>query len=148
MAYKASDIAKLLLQKVQLLGEQSELLTNLKLQKLLYYEQGYHLAYFNTPLFEESIEAWQYGPVVVSVYDEYKRFGNTGIQIEIMPTISLLPEEQELFDEVFDLYSKYSAIGLMNMTHAEAPWQSAGVPARGNIISLDVMKTFFKTRLV
>jgi len=147
MAYKASDIAKLLLQKVQVLGEQSELLTNLKLQKLLYYEQGYHLAYFNTPLFEESIEAWQYGPVVVSVYDEYKRFGNTGIQIETMPTISLLPEEQELFDEVFDLYSKYSAIGLMNMTHAEAPWQSAGAPARGNIISLDVMKTFFKTRL-
>ena len=37
-------------------------ITNLKLQKLVYYAQGYHLAYFGTPLFSNRMEAWQYGP--------------------------------------------------------------------------------------
>ena len=44
-----------------------ELVSNLKLQKLLYYVQGFHLAVFGEPLFEEEIEAWMYGPVVPSV---------------------------------------------------------------------------------
>ena len=41
-----------------------ELMSNMKLQKMLYYQQGYHLAAFGTPLFDEDIEAWMYGPVV------------------------------------------------------------------------------------
>ena len=64
MAYKAIDIAK----KLIFLAQQDEAnggecLTNLKLQKLLYYQQGYHLAAFGTPLFEENVESWMYGPV-------------------------------------------------------------------------------------
>ena len=59
MAYKAIDIAK----KLIFLAQQDEAnggecLTNLKLQKLLYYQQGYHLAAFGTPLFEENVESW------------------------------------------------------------------------------------------
>jgi uncharacterized phage-associated protein len=43
-------------------------LTHLKIQKLLYFAQGWHLAYFDFPLFEDPVEAWKYGPVVTSVY--------------------------------------------------------------------------------
>ena len=76
MTYKAIDIAK----KLIFLAQQDEAnggecLTNLKLQKLLYYQQGYHLAAFGTPLFEENVESWMYGPVVPVVYDTYAECG-------------------------------------------------------------------------
>lgn len=44
----------------------------MKLQKLLYYVQGFHIAVFNRPLFNEDIEAWMYGPVVPAVYEYYQ----------------------------------------------------------------------------
>lgn len=59
-----------------------ELMSNMKLQKMLYYQQGYHLAAFGTPLFDEDIEAWMYGPVVPCVYDHFKKFGAGGIEPE------------------------------------------------------------------
>ena len=80
MAYKASDIAKLLIKKAEQVSYGEEFMTNMKLQKMLYYQQGFHLAYFGEPLFDEEIEAWMYGPVVPSVYDEYKSNGKNGIR--------------------------------------------------------------------
>ena len=82
MAYKASDIAKVLISRAEHASGGEELMTNMKLQKMLYYQQGFHLAYFGTPLFDEEIEAWMYGPVVPSVYDEYKNYGKNGIHLD------------------------------------------------------------------
>jgi uncharacterized phage-associated protein len=67
MAYKALDIANKILAKASS-SDSEELISNMKLQKLLYYQQGFHLAYFGTPLFDEEIETWMYGPVVPAVY--------------------------------------------------------------------------------
>lgn len=50
------------------------LLTNLKLQKLLYFIQGWHLALFKKPLFKDDIEAWDYTPIVKNVYNKYKKY--------------------------------------------------------------------------
>ena len=56
MSYSVLDIAnKLLCKAANCSG--GEMMSNLKLQKMLYYEQGYHLAKFGTPLFQEEIEA-------------------------------------------------------------------------------------------
>ncbi|MDR1041744.1 MAG: DUF4065 domain-containing protein [Deltaproteobacteria bacterium] len=54
-------------------------LTHLKLQKLLYFAQGWHLAYYDVPLFEDPIEAWKYGPVVRSVYFALSRRGKNEV---------------------------------------------------------------------
>ena len=145
MAYKALDIAKLLIQKAAADGG-GELLTNLKLQKLLYYEQGFHLAYFGSPLFDEKIEAWQYGPVVPDVYNHFKHYGKNVIEPEECGVQITGKEECALFDEVYSVYGKYSAFGLMNMTHSETPWASTNVGV-GSEISLQKMTDFFKTRL-
>ena len=51
-------------------------ISNLKLQKLLYYCQGTYLAIKGTPLFEHPIEAWEHGPVVPEVYHQYKEHGS------------------------------------------------------------------------
>lgn len=132
------------------LGEESaqeagELITNLKLQKLLYYEQGYFLAAFGKPLFDEEIEAWVYGPAVPCLYEEYNSHGRLGlIHDPGIPKPEFECEEQsKLFYDVFDIYNQYSAIGLMRMSHFEKPWQS--VPARkGSVISKSLMLSFFQ----
>jgi len=50
-------------------------LTNLKLEKLLYFAYGIHISLYNEPLFDEKIEAWRLGPVVPSVYRVFRDFG-------------------------------------------------------------------------
>lgn len=144
MAYKVLDIANKLLSLAANNGE-GELMSNMKLQKMLYYQQGFHLAYFNTPLFEENIEAWMYGPVVPCVYEYFKGKGSMGLE-PFADEISLNEVEEALFNEVFKVYGAFSASGLMNMTHQESPWLNTTTGV-GNVISLAKLKQFFKTRL-
>ena len=147
--YKAIDIAKKLLLTAKLdnvFEGQGELMSNMKLQKMLYYEQGFHLAVFGTPLFEEEIEAWMYGPVVPSVYEVYKDCGYNGIDPGNIEDIVLSDKEQALFDEVYKVYGAFSAIGLMNMTHQESPWKNTPTGV-GSVISKDKMTEFFLTRI-
>ena len=147
MAYKALDIAKKLIFKAQ--NDEpngGERLTNLKLQKLLYYQQGFHLAFFGTPLFAEDVEAWMYGPVVPAVYDEYSAYGYSALP-EVKEPVSLSENEEELFNEVYDAYREFSAIGLMNRTHSERPWLDAVPHDRGTVISQESMMSYFKTQI-
>lgn len=144
MGYKVIDIANKILAKASN-SEVDELICNLKLQKMLYYMQGFHLAYFDNPLFEEDIEAWMYGPVVPAVYDTFKSNGNKGISFDGAP-IELTSEEEILFNEVYRVYGAYSAVGLMNLTHSEMPWKSTTTGV-GNVIDKDLMRKFFKKRL-
>lgn len=73
--------------------------TNLKLQKLLYYAQGFHLAVYGEPLFEEEIQAWAHGPVIPSVYNRLKRYGYFSLD----PTRNYLIDEDtgELYDDPY-----------------------------------------------
>ena len=147
MAYKALDIAKKLIFKAQ--NDEpngGERLTNLKLQKLLYYQQGFHLAFFGTPLFGDAVEAWMYGPVVPSVYNEYSSYGSSSLP-EVDSVIALTDEEEELFNEVYDSYREFSAIGLMNRTHKEKPWASVSPHDRGTVIPQESMRDFFLTQI-
>ena len=147
MEYKALDIAKKLIFKAQ--NDEpngGERLTNLKLQKLLYYQQGFHLAFFGTPLFAEDVEAWMYGPVVPAVYDEYSAYGSSALP-EVKEPVSLSENEEELFNEVYDAYREFSAIGLMNRTHSERPWLDAVPHDRGTVISQESMMSYFKTQI-
>jgi len=58
-------------------------ISNLKLQKLLYYAQGLHLAiYRGAPLFEEQLLAWNYGPVVECVYSRFKEYGPNSLRCQ------------------------------------------------------------------
>lgn len=145
MTYPVSQIANQLLIYSADMGR--ELMTNMKLQKMLYYQQGFHLAYFNTPLFDEEIEAWMYGPVVPAMYDRYKTNGHNGIEPDRTIEFNFdQPQELSLFNEVCRVYGAYSTIGLMNMTHEETPWKNTPT-GEGNIIPKSVMRSFFKKRL-
>jgi uncharacterized phage-associated protein len=137
------DVAKYLLAKAD--PEVGDLMSNLKLQKLVYYAQGFHLALFDTPLFDEDIEAWAHGPVVPDLYHGFKQYGAGAIQPPTDLDLSLFSDETvELLDEVYSVFGQFSAWKLRNMTHEEPPWSEAGNSA---VIPLDAMRTYFKTQI-
>ena len=148
MAYNVLDIAKKLIKMADDdIANGGDNLTNLKLQKLLYYQQGFHLAKFDSPLFNEDVEAWMYGPVVPVAYDYYQQFGATSLPVE--KDVIVLPDaEESFFYEVYDAFREFSAIGLMNMTHREKPWTSVEPHNRGTVIPQELMKAYFKTQIV
>ncbi|MHB1425103.1 MAG: Panacea domain-containing protein [Gemmataceae bacterium] len=111
--------------------EEPDYLTNMRVQKLLYYVQGWHFGAFGRPLFDEPLEAWKHGPVVRSVYQAYKDHGDEGIRPGSEQELSSLSIHDRAFVEsVWAEYKKYSASGLRSMTHEESPWSNArgGLP--------------------
>lgn len=119
----ASDIALYFIQKSNSDENSGELISNLKLQKLLYYAQGFYLATNDTPLFDDPIEAWMHGPVVPNVYHAYKEFGDFPITLSEEVEIPELEEDiTEFLDEIYRIFGQYSAWKLRNMTHEEPPW--------------------------
>jgi uncharacterized phage-associated protein len=119
-----------------------DLISNLKLQKLVYYAQGFHLAMFDEVLFDEPIVAWEHGPVVEQLYHYYKHFGNQAIPQPETIDDSIFTEKQiALLKEVYEVYGQFSAWKLRNMTHSEKPWIETNKNA---VISTELMRDFFK----
>jgi uncharacterized phage-associated protein len=118
-------------------------LTNLKLQKILYYTQAEHVRGNNgNAIFSENIEAWEYGPVVRSVYHWLKGCGAypiTAFDVQT-DTSSLSAADLPFLDRVWAKYSKYSAGFLVKKTHEEgSPWDKS-FKAMQSTIPLDSLK--------
>ena len=144
MAYSAIEISNYLVSQTNP-DEGGELLSNMKLQKLLYYCQGLYYAKFKKPLFKDDIFAWQYGPVVPSVYHNFKQYGASGIPTDGKEVILQLDDKEYKFlIDVFSFFNQYSAIKLMHMTHSEAPWCSTNILEK---ITLDKLEKHFKSFL-
>ena len=140
----SKDIADYFLVSVN--EEVGDNLSNLKLQKLVYYAQGFHLALYNVPLFDESIQAWTYGPVVPALYHHYKAQGAGGIcPPEEFDDSKYDKRTREVLNEVFKVYGQYSAWKLADMTHVEPPWTETPL---GEAIPLSAMQEYFRTMLV
>ncbi|WP_340124450.1 Panacea domain-containing protein [Methylobacter svalbardensis] len=121
-------------------------ISNLKLQKLVYYAQGFYSAIFNKPLFNNDIAAWAHGPVVPDLYHAYKQHGSNRIPVPVgFDRSSLNSEEIELVEEVFEVFGQYSAWKLRNMTHEESPWLNHEIDAE--TIPLTEITEYFKTRI-
>jgi uncharacterized phage-associated protein len=112
-------------------------LTHLKIQKLLYYAQGWFLGNYETPLFDDDIEAWRHGPVIRSIYlalRDYKKNQITnlisgpemidGKMVLGYPTIEAKDEQTNNFlNKYWNIYSKINPWVLVNDTHqADTPW--------------------------
>ena len=143
MTYDAIDIARKIIARTD--TEHGDSISNLKLQKLLYFMQGFHLALLGEPLFLQEIRAWTYGPVVPEVYDRFKRYRKDAINTrDFTDSLTLTAREQRLFDAVYTEYNQYSAIGLMKLTHDEGPWKE---PKPGAGITTEAMTAFFRAKV-
>ena len=127
-----------------------ELITPLKLQKLVYYAEAWFLANFDQPLTNEDYEAWAHGPVVRSLYAKYRKFGWEALPAE---KGERPPEDvSDFLAAVYEEYGQFSAKKLEKMTHEEAPWVKSrgGLPseaASSKIIPKLEIRNFYAERL-
>lgn len=134
------DVAAALLDR---LGE----MTAMRLEKLVYYCQCWHLARHDLRLFPEPIEAWREGPVVPALFRHHKQL----YRVREWPggePARLEPAERESIDWVVERYGGFSAVQLSRMTHSELPWRLArgGLPDRersNSEIRPDIMTTYY-----
>jgi len=101
-------------------------LSNLKLQKLLYYAQGYHLARFEGPLFSESLQAWSHGPVVEKVYHTFKKFGSADLALDPEDDFDWPQVDEETTQFLIHIWEEFGSLAawrLRDMTHSETPWK-------------------------
>lgn len=165
MTYDALDIANYI---VEYQLEKNKPVTNLKLQKLLYYVQAASLVENNKPMFKEKINAWQYGPVVEDVYSIFRSYINkpiTSLASSLLDFADILfpdkseeeirqrlieelngkieLEDRNLIEEVLNSYFKYTGATLINKTHNEEPWKYAR-PTSSQIIKTEAIKSFYK----
>lgn len=124
---RAIDVANFFISLFDCFEEDNDL-TNMKINKLLYYAQGHSYERLGKPLFNDDIEAWENGPVVNGVYQNLKQYNNNTVSAVIgdyNPDV-FSSEEVELLLDIAREYGKYSASTLRNMTHAKGtPWQNA-----------------------
>lgn len=130
-------------------NDAGDLISNLKLQKLVYYTQGFSLAIFGKPLFNEKIEAWMHGPVIPDLYHKYKSFGSGAIDTDNLDIdfSKFSEDEKNLIQDVFNMYGQYSAWKLRNLTHEEPTWIGAYGRSDSTEISLDSMRKYFLTQI-
>lgn len=120
--HTALEIARYIINKCIELGRP---VSNLQLQKILYYVQGEYMKSNNgIALFQDEIEAWQYGPVVPGVYYAYNMYSASEIT-DIQESIELESEIKNIINPVIGDKSKFSAWQLVEKTHSESPWINA-----------------------
>ena len=139
-------------------------LSPMKLQKLTYFAQGWHLAIHKEPLISDRLEAWDYGPVVSSIYHEFKRFG--GARIDALATDFDLEEDAlttpripmddsrtiALLNKVWSVYGKYTGVQLSNLTHDQnSAWslaRQAHPGERAVVITDEMITADFSSKIV
>ena len=128
--------------------DSGDLLTNLKLQKLLYYAQGCHLAVYGKPLFGEDIEAWDWGPVVPEVYHSFKVCGRHPIDDTYGDDVAIDTRNAEFLNVISEKFGRYSASMLMRLTHQEAPWQESYASGKNVKMDKSKIRDFFAANWV
>lgn len=140
---KAIEVAKHLLSRInkERFEELGDGISNLKLQKLLYFTQKANYSVYDEPFFEDSIEAWQYGPVVPIVYHHFKDYSKENI--DIFKEVDFIKDKEPLnikqisiIDFIWDTYYQYSAGTLIDISHQDSCW----IDNQGSHIPLKEMK--------
>ncbi len=114
--------------------DSGDVVTHLKLHKLMYYAQAWHLANTDEPLIDEEFEAWAHGPVCTAAYHHFKgiNWSQHLAKIDNAPAINS-GEIKGFLSLVDKEYGQFSAKALEKKTHIEHPWQTA----RGNLLPHD-----------
>ncbi len=148
ITYTADNVAKYFihLASKELVGDNQERegITNLKLQKILYFAQAYYIAKLGRALFSDDIEAWEYGPVVSRVYKKYRSNGSNPIIDDGKSSLS--EEDKKVVQIIWNTFGGYSASKLVNITHAHTPWKEANKTS-SQIISNKALKEYYSPLL-
>lgn len=128
-------------------NEEGETISNLKLQKVLYYIQGYSLKSENEPAFDEEILHWAYGPVVARSYYDYCMYGSSNINMyfdnikDDVYYIEGYKDKSDLYKKVIKKSIEYTTMELVRKTHGEEPWCET---SKNDVIDKQSIKLYFK----
>ena len=136
--------------------------TPMKVLKLVYIAHGWNLGLGRGPLINEAVQAWKYGPVVESVYREFKDYGDQkitaqGTSFEFTDFDYITPivndeSTKALLNKVWDIYKNYNGLQLSTLTHQQGtPWdivwnQEGGKRKTGSIISNALIEDHYRTK--
>lgn len=140
----AINIARYVIQE----NAKTEPITNLKLQKILYYIQGYSYRKLGDAAFGDPIYRWPYGPVVPTVYFAYnsnranKIYEMDDSEAEPIKAIRAYDGMKKLIDEINGACRKKTATQLVSMTHKERPWLET---PDSKEISEETIRSFFES---
>lgn len=139
--YDALDIAEYVLNFCEI--NKKRPITNLQLQKILYYIQGKYLQVNGKPIFDNDIEAWRYGPVIPDVYYWYSKYMDNPIT-KIKYEKRVNKEDCKIINSVIDEKINIDVWKLVKNTHEEDPWNDNYTLGQKNKIPLMDMKSYFK----
>lgn len=124
MTYSALEVARYIIYHE---AQQGRTVSNLRLQKLLYFVQAKFIADGQnaSPCFYEPMEAWGFGPVVREVYYAYRYYGGAMIPPERNFSTMIALSDRSMIDEILDDCAQYSTSALVDITHSQTPWQDA-----------------------
>lgn len=137
------DVASYFINKQE--AEAGDAITNLKLQKLLYYAQGCSLALRNEPLFSDSVVRWKCGPVVESVYTKFKDYNVERIPFQSLNLDVFDKNIVFLLDTVYTSLGRFAAWMLKDLSMKTFPFTSTKM---SDAIDHETMKEFFKTQII
>ncbi len=162
MPYSAKAIANYF---IDLARDDGRGVDPMKLLKLIYFAHGWKLALDGTPLINEPIEAWKYGPVVPSIYHFFKKYGSGNIRenatewsteedgfVAYEPRVPNDDAYVRMFlDRVWSLYADMTGVQLSNLTHEPgSPWDLVWKTANGKQ-SVDIpdesIRVYFASQL-
>lgn len=126
MTYPVAAVANAL---IEIAADRGMYLSNLKLQKLVYFAHGWYLALHNTPLINEPVQSWRYGPVIPELYNELRHYGSAPVtkRIDIKETVIRGGEDYNFLEQIFAKYGMFSPAELIALTHrAGSPWEQFG----------------------
>lgn len=125
-------------------------MTHKKLQKLCYYAQAWYYALKNKRLIDSDFQAWSHGPVSPALYERFKSFGYDTIQLKGEYNLSIVPEDVQFLEDVWETYGDRTGNALELLTHRETPWIEARRGYSTNercsvVISPDTMASYYKS---
>lgn len=141
--YSALDIAKYIVNY----GKENDEITNLKLQKLLYFiEAKFMKENSGESLFYDQLEAWDYGPVVKEVYSYYKGNGNRPISVAFNypPEVEIIPKDGNFIEEVVNHFRNTDQWDLVDRTHKEDPWKIYYKPGIKPVIPKKAVRDYYR----
>ena len=139
--YDALDVAEYVIHYEH---SQDRSISNLRLQKLLYFVQAQFWVTHNRACFSDAMQAWKFGPVIPVVYRKYMFYGSLDFpQALVTETDKIDDDDQALIQEALKQCAQYSTSTLIALTHGQQPWKEAYAREGDKTISPDSMQAYF-----
>lgn len=144
MTYSSRAVANAF---IKIAKDEDKKLSNMQLQKLVFFSHGYNLAFLGTPLTSDVVKAWTFGPVYPILYECLREYGRNPVvnNISTYDEISEECEEMKVIRSVWNAYKNYSAFELSSISHnSGSPWDKVWKTNKFGKIPNHIIKEYYK----